>query len=142
MRCLVPCLQMQPQALVVGNDVDALEKLLGKKNLIFLDKSNLSQFMQPHVEKGHYTTPDSLSPFGEQNYCFIKAMKGVDSTKDLDGQAQTDIYQAWAKDFTGYKAFNVKALRPHVRRESFLKLHQGKVWESRQKCVVKVQSVH
>ena len=46
------------------------------------------------------------------------------------------------KDFTGYKAFNVKAFEAVCAEKSSLKLHQGKVWGSRQKCVVKVQFVH
>ena len=89
-------------------DVEKLKELVGDKEPFFFPKEHLCPYLKPMVEAGHYDKPSSLSPFGEQNLMFIDTMKDVDKTADIDGQAQSDVYYSWAKDFKGYKEMNVK----------------------------------
>ena len=89
-------------------DVEKLKELVGDKEPFFFPKEHLCPYLKPMVEAGHYDKPSSLSPFGEQNLMFIDTIKDVDKTADIDGQAQSDVYYSWAKDFKGYKEMNVK----------------------------------
>lgn len=89
-------------------DPEKLKELVGDSDALFFPKEHTCDYLKAFQEHGHYNTPSSFSPFAQQNLCFLKSIKNVDKTKDIDGQAQTDAYAAWAKDFTGYKEYNVK----------------------------------
>ena len=87
-------------------DVQKLAEVVGDKNPCFFDKAHVSSYLAS-IE-GHYTKPGSPSPFGEQSFPYLNAVKSLDATKDLDGQAAVEVFHTWSEQFKGYKEHNVK----------------------------------
>lgn len=87
-------------------DVQKLVEVVGDKNPCFLDKENVSSYLASFPD--HYTKPGSPSPFGEQSFAYLNAVKSLDASKDLEGQAAVEAFHTWSEQFKGYKEHNVK----------------------------------